>query len=310
MATVDLMTNDLTVHQRYKPALGHPRKRYSLSRSWLSAATSPILGSSILFPGYFDRAVERLLNDPSAMNVTPAAARWYFGQSLVFQVHPARLKRRISDFVLSAGGLRWMGTSFLDAADWSAVLAPIEKSPVHQEVTAILAAQLDFRSTRNYQRQLRSIAAGRPIARNGVRLASPAALDAYYYYCVALIKSARKHGIVPRERFGPSMTFGLKHRRARPTFVESSERNIGVAISENGELVRHLGGKHRTAIAQAMGFAAIPVELRLIHVGWLAKEMERTGLPAYRALGQFLKRLGTGSESICAPGRDARKKFQ
>ena len=59
---------------------------------------------------------------------------------------------------------------------------------------------------------------------------------------------------------------------------DSTERDIGVAITETGELIRHLGGKHRTAIAQALNLPTMPVEIRMVHTGWLAKQMERTGL--------------------------------
>jgi hypothetical protein len=235
--------------------------------------------------------VERLIDDSSAAEVSPAAARRYFGEALVFDIEPARLRRRISDFVASRGGALWMGRSFLDAADWSGVLTPVERSPVHQEITALIAADLDYRKTYYYRRQGRRISQGSPIFRNGLALSTRADLDAYYEYCIALIESAREHGIVPRGRIGHFAALALKHRRVRPALVDRTERNIGVAINEDGELVRHLGGKHRTAIAQTLGLATMPVELQLVHVGWLAKEMQRTGLRAHKALARHLRRL-------------------
>jgi hypothetical protein len=138
---------------------------------------------------------------------------------------------------------------------------------------------------------MRRVRRGRPSERNGVVLSTAEDVEAYLRYCRALIKSARKHGVVRRRTSGTFRGRWLKHRGARPPLVDLAERDVGVAIGVDGELVRHLGGKHRTAIAQALGMERIPVEVRLVHVGWLAKEMLRTGLAAHLALQAGLRRI-------------------
>jgi hypothetical protein len=149
----------------------------------------------------------------------------------------------------------------------------------------------DYRGSRPYRRLMRRVRRRRPSERNGVLLSTEEDVEAYLRYCRALIKSARKHGVVRRRTSGTFRGRWLKHRSARPPLVDLAERDVGVAIDVNGELVRHLGGKHRTAIAQALGMERIPVEVRLVHVGWLAEEMRRTGLAAHLALQAGLKRL-------------------
>jgi hypothetical protein len=71
-----------------------------------------------------------------------------------------------------------------------------------------------------------------------------------------------------------------------------------VAINENGELIRHLGGKHRTAIAQALKLPSLPVEIRLVHTGWLARQMERTRLPAHKALVEGVRHLVENGDGV------------
>ncbi len=266
-------------------------RRPDLYARRLSGVATPLLGSRLLFPRIFDKAVERLLDGSDDVLVLPDHARWYFGRALNFNIDPARLTARLSDFVRDERGPHWIGTSFLDTGDWSKAVRPLARSPVHREVSELVAADLDFTKTRAYGELLAAAGRGRPARRYGVPLAGPAEVDAYFRYCVDLIRSMRKHGIVPRREFRSFRKRWFRHRDVRPPKFEGSERDIGVAIGAGGELVRHLGGKHRTAIAQAVGLHSIPIEIRLVHVGWLAGEMERTGLPAHQALGQALRAL-------------------
>ena len=268
----------------------HPRRPDSYARR-LSGVVTPLFGSRLVFPRIFDRAVERLLDGDDDVLVLPEHARWYFGRALSFDVDPARLSRRISDFVRERGGPHWVGTSFLDGADWSGALLSLARSPVHREMSELVAADLEFKETQSYRNMLAGAHAARPVRRNGVTLAGRAEIDAYFRYCVELIRSMRKHGVVPRRDFGNFGRRWLKHRDARPADREGAERDIGIAINADGELIRHLGGKHRTAIAQTLRLPTVPVEVRLVHVGWIAAEMSRAGLPAHYALVQGLARL-------------------
>ena len=278
--------------RRYAPVSPRerPRRPDSYARR-LSGIATPVLGSRLVFPKMFDRAVERLLEGDDDVLVLPDHARWYFGRALAFDLDPACLRTRISDFVREGGGPHWVGTSFLDGADWSAALLPLARSPVHREINELVAADLDFKTTPSYRKMIAGAEAGRPARRNGVPLAGRAEVDAYFRYCVELIRSIRKHGVVPRREFRNFRRRWLKHRDARPFDREGAERDIGIAVDADGQLIRHLGGKHRTAIAQALRLPTVPVEVRLVHVDWIAAEMSRTGLPAHAALLQGLALL-------------------
>lgn len=261
-------------------------------------ATAPLLGSHRLFPRRFDHAFELLLKDPAAANVIPEHAIWYYGSTLHLEVDPARLEYRISDWVRTPRGIRWVGTSFLDSADWSAAISPLGKSPIHREMQEIVAAGGDLRDTRAYRNLMLAIKLGRPSRRNNIRLASVEAVDAYLHYCRDLVHSMRKRGAMRHSESGPFHRLRVKHRAARSPVHDSTERDIGVAIIESGEIIRHLGGKHRTAIAQALKLPSLPVEIRMVHTGWLARQMERSGLPAHLALADGVRLLvATGAGS-------------
>ena len=85
--------------------------------------------------------------------------------------------------------MRWIGASFLDAARWRGALARLEQSPIHREMSELIAADLDFRKTRTYRFWRMRAELGRPLWRNGVELDSPERVEAYFRYCAELIAS-------------------------------------------------------------------------------------------------------------------------
>jgi hypothetical protein len=283
---------------RYEPVSPNEGSRRSDAvQRILAMATAPVLGSPRFFPRRFDHSFELLQASPDSADVVPEHAAWYYDDILHLELSPAKLKLRISDWVRDHRGVRWTGTSFLDAADWSAAITPIAMSPIHREMHEIVAAGKDVRDSRAYSNLMTAIEVGRPSKRNNIRLATVEAVEAYLKYCRGLIKSMRKRGVVRHRESGPFHGLRIKHWNARSPLHDSSERDIGVAITESGELIRHLGGKHRTAIAQALNLPALPVEIRMVHTGWLAKQVERTGLPPHQALVEGIRALAASRES-------------
>ena len=276
---------------RYRPLIPKDRDQDDSNRLWRGAslALAPVVGSRLLFPTLFDRSLAALQKGPRFYAVNSAYASWYFGASLSITVDPARLRLRLSDYVLDGRGSRWIGKAFLDAADWSGALAPLAGSPVHREMVELAAFGPDYRSTRAYRAAASRIETGRLVRRSGILLDSMESVEAYFRYCSGLIESIRANGVVPRT--------GLRAVRAqqvgegRPVRFDLAETDIGTAINADGSLIRHLGGKHRTAIAQALKLPGLPVRVAMVHAAWLAAEVERSGLPAHLALIDGVGRL-------------------
>jgi hypothetical protein len=277
----------------YQPAPRHAEPRISPKSEILAMAGAPILGSRYLFPQRFDKVVDKLLADPCGTGISPHHAVRYFSSAVHLDLNPAALTNRLNDYVLEPRGARWMGTSFLDAAEWGAVLSPIDASPIHREMCELVAAGSNYRDSQAYRNLVRAIELGRPSSRNGMLMTNVDEIEAYFSYCRDLIKSARKRGVVRHRVSGAFHRLRVKHRDIRSIVLDSQERDIGVAIAADGEIVRHLGGKHRTAIAQALKLPWIPVEVRLVHVSWLVRQMKSTGLPAHQALAQGVAEIRT-----------------
>jgi hypothetical protein len=275
--------------ERYEP-LSPAERPGGSGGSWLTPANlmAPILGSRFVFPQRFAAAVEALLEGRRVDEVPPYHAFWFFGPTLRLWIAPDDLQWRLSDYVRSSGGVRWIGASFLDDANWRPALSPIRRSPVHREMIQLVRSEFRFRETRAYEKLCVAADQGRPALRSGVVLTSRAHVDDYFRYCTELAASIREHGIVPRDKARRRRLPRFAQRAGLLSFVERAERDIGVAIDRDGALVRHLGGKHRLALAQALRLEKVPVEIRMVHVRWLKQQMERTSLTPHEALATQL----------------------
>jgi hypothetical protein len=155
----------------------------------------------------------------------------------------------------------------------------------------LVGADLRFRETAAYRRLCRAADRGDPKLRSGVLLRTREQIDDYFKYSVALAHSVRQFGVMPRHEARRNEVPSFGRRVGWLKLLERAERDIGVAIGPDGALVRHLGGKHRMALARALDVERIPVEVRMVHVRWLKGQMDRTGLPAHEALRAGLAAL-------------------
>jgi hypothetical protein len=114
------------------------------------------------------------------------------------------------------------------------------------------------------------------VVRNRVILDSVEMIDAYFANIEGLIRNIRSRGVERRASFDVRRAARLETSVVRPLASEVVERDVGVGLGANGELIRVCAGAHRTAAARILGLAAIPAELCLIHVEFLAKIMAQT----------------------------------
>jgi hypothetical protein len=164
------------------------------------------------------------------------------------------------------GRLFHTGHWFIGAGDWSPILLPFARHQVSREAEELAAADLRFRDTPVYARYRRRAEAGKPMVRNRLVLDTPAAVDVYFEGFVALFESIREHGLRRRAEFAGRRGWRAGRRR---WLAELGEQDIGVALAAQGRLVKLPGGQHRFAIARALGLEAVPVQVRMLHVGAL-----------------------------------------
>lgn len=235
------------------------------------------------FAGRFNRAARRLDREGGPA-ILAAQGHFHFGEQLVIPIASQRLTTRLRDNISDRGRLRWIGTHFLDGSDWSGVVEPLEKSSSHAEIVELVKTRQDFREGARYRSYAKRINDGATVKRNRIAIDTIDKLDSFFEYYLALIADIEKNGIVPHSDLGLLGQTGRRHRWTRTLWQDLAERDIGVAIGADGTLIRHTNGKHRMAAALALGIERIPVEIRLVHAGWLARRAERLGLSPAEAL--------------------------
>lgn len=246
------------------------------------------------FTGRFNRAVKRLDREGGPA-ILAAQGHFHFGERLVIPIATSHLTTRLRDNISDRGRLRWIGTHFLDGSDWSRIVEPLEKSSSHVEITELFETRQDFRAGARYQAYAKRIKDGATVKRNRIAIDTIEKLDNFFEYYLALIADIEKNGIVPHSDLGLLGQTGRRHRWTRTLWQDLAERDIGVAINAEGRLVRHTNGKHRTAAAVALGIERIPVEIRLVHAGWLLRQGKRLGLsPADALLATLEQARATG----------------
>jgi hypothetical protein len=247
---------------------------------------APFAGSRLVFPRLLARGLARAGSVDSASCVANAHARWYFGQSLAFWAAPAALTLRLHDRVHDGRRGIQLSRYFLDNGDWTDIVAPIADTVEHRETVELVEYGARYARMPSFRRMVRRAHRKKPVRRYGGRLDTEEKIHAYFRYFLELIESIKQHGLQECSSLkSMPVPLGADVRGAHALH----QRNIGVAIAADGRLLRFLGGRHRLAIAQALGLAAVPVEIRFVHAEWLAGEVQRSGLPPATAMLEWAK---------------------
>ena len=214
-----------------------------------------------------------------------------FEDDLMTEIDPARLKRRLIDVVSDGRDHVRLSHWFLDQGDWEQALVALEPSEVHLEMEAIFEPEDRLQETAAYRQLLSVAAVGRPQIHNGVRLSTPELIRNYFEHYRNLRLSIERHGFLPRRQVSREITNAFARNMVRSSKAELQEREVSIAISADGEPIRIVGGHHRTAIAQRIGLTRMPVQVRLVHAKWLARQIRQTGLSPAKALRAGIRKL-------------------
>lgn len=217
------------------------------------------------------------------------AARRALGSELLVDIDPFLLTHQLDHRIQHGGRAYSIRDSFLGAGDWRPLLHALTRSITHREIVDIVDAGYEYRDTRWYRRALARAATPRPVSRNYVGLSSPDKVDSYFRQAAEMCRSIERSGLMRRRDYGRRLS-SFATPMVRLPWIELGEVDIGIAIGPEGELYRFASGKHRTAAAQALKLTSIPVEIRMVHAGWLARHME-TGLTPLAALRNGIKAL-------------------
>lgn len=238
---------------------------------WLARATqallAPVMGAEPVFARLLDVAIVRARAAQAGFWLPNAYAVRRFGARLDLVIAADSLHHTLLDGVEIGRRLLHTGHWFIGAGDWSPILWPMARHQVSDEAAELLAADLRFRDASVYARYRRRAEARKPMVRNRIVLDSVERVDAYFEAFVALFESIRERGLQRRAEWTRADHSQGAHRR---WVAEWGEQDIGVALTADGRLCKLPGGQHRFAIARALGIRAVPVQLRLLHVGALS----------------------------------------
>lgn len=149
-------------------------------------------------------------------------------------------------------------------------------------------AQLDYRRTRVYARCMEQAQAGTPVWRNQMPLRTPEQIQDYFERFVALFESIKAQGVRPIGRLtaAESARFGPSPSRRWKT--QWGERDIGVALGPDGQMLLLPGGKHRWSVATVLKLSHVPAQVRMVHVDWLRQLPRRPGQSRVNAVAEGL----------------------
>lgn len=276
------------VYQQLPPGMRPPAP--SLARRLLDwVPVHDFLAAQSGFTSRFNGTAVRLAAEGGS-GLSAAQGHFHFGDALFLTIDPKIVRARLRDNILDGNHPRWIGRYFLDGSNWQPILQPINGSFSHGEIVEICRLRRDFRESPRYRRYADRINSGMAVQRNRVAIDTIDKLDNYFEYYLALIENIEKNGIVARSNLRLKDHTAHWHRWTRSFWQDLAERDIGVAINANGNLVRHTSGKHRMAAALTLGIDRVPVEIRLVHAGWLMRRSECLGLPPKEALLATIER--------------------
>lgn len=252
---------------------------------WAGSSPSDRAPVADLFPAEFERAVHRLASDPNAPSIPARLCLDHFGDDLLRYVPPPRIGLK-SVVRMDGSGARSQG--FLDGKNWDPLKFSLELSPQFK-LARELAGGTPYRDTKVYRSMLEKLARGRLQPVNGVPLDTREKIDRYCEYVQWLIDSVRENGL--RSRREADRLFEPSFDGVRSTGKETVEKEIQIAVDERGDLLRLNTGRHRLAVAHALGLPEVPAKIHLVHVGWILALVRETGARPDLALRQWLARL-------------------
>lgn len=223
---------------------------------------APLAGQRLVFPHLLTRALGQAERE-RGFRLPPYYALNYYGDRLLVEIDPAWMTRVMKAWLTD--GRRQLHTldAFLSGARWRGLALPLGSTEVTRQMQELFANGMDHTRTATYAKMLASLREGKPASRRRQILDSEAAIERYFADVRALVDSIRAHGL-------------LSHRAGSAAF--DVDRDIGVALDADGDIVKLPGGQHRVAIAAVLGIPRIPVEVRMVHTELLRSVTAREGL--------------------------------
>jgi hypothetical protein len=198
-----------------------------------------------------------------------ASAMSVFGARLEMRIPANACSHRLHDWVEFNGLTQHASSYFVCTGSWDGLLAPTTNYAVMREAIQIYRAKFQYQRSKVYERLKALAQEDKAVWRNQIELNNQKRIDDYFERFVALFRSIQAHGVLPVNSLKGPLADKFQPSASRKRKTEWGERDIGVAIGPDGQLVLLPGGKHRLAVATVLKIPRIPVQVRMVHVDWL-----------------------------------------
>ena len=272
-------------------------------KRWRGLPDRLLSGFAARLPGARDRFRRELA---AALGQAPSAGLRYavpfplaarvLGEALLIEANPQEMRHWLVSEAKSGEKLETPRDYFVVDGPLGPLRRRLDDSQLDAEARELIACQGDYHSTRLFETLSRRLSKQGSFHRNGVLFRTPADIDAYCQHHLELIASIKAHGVVRRSDLARA---GVSAARStsNAAFLERMEADAGVAVGPNGRLLRYRGGFHRTAAARELGLTRMPVQVKLVHLGWLRGVTDETRLEPFDALLEGLKRLSLSGDA-------------
>jgi hypothetical protein len=262
------------------------------------SARLPLL-SVFLCRNYLGRILagelEKNRNGGPAFSVDSTLALRALGARSRFRLNPLAIGACLPPYCRVGRETARLYDYFLASGDLKSRREDIRNNVIYREMAELCEYGADFRLMPLYADFVGHLAEGRPLTRYRVPLDSKLKIDEYFMMYLDLADSIKRRGLRSREEFVKSekaLDRWLAPKGLRSNKTEWFERDIGLAVLEDGSLAFNGCGQHRRALAMVLGLGSMPVEVQMIHKDWLAGVWKKSGRPtALEALEEALEKL-------------------
>nr|WP_298372992.1 hypothetical protein [uncultured Halomonas sp.] len=264
--------------EQVHPALYDPELRWAMQRSRWASTTRAAFEARIVRP-LEDRMLSRWLNQDrfaqrvEAIGLPYRSVEAYLDDKLTLCLAPNELSCAISisrSFPV-ASEKRLAMNQFIWKGDWDLTRFDFRKGSRYRFIDDIWQHREALVQSTSYRRFMQRIEQGKPFRSHhkGILLNSSGRVMTYLNVYLGYMQDMRAHG------------FNANQGKDR----------LGVAIDREGQVVKINRGLHRLAMAQVLGLAEIPVQVRAVHALWW--QQATAGKQGQAALASMVEALQT-----------------
>ena len=218
---------------------------------FLTKKISIIFSSEILFKALLKFSlIKKHANDKLSLHQN--FRKEYFNQDLIIFIETEKISHFITSWVYSSSTYVHSSDYFLTNFDLLKHCKEINQIPTIKIIEDLQSKNFIHENTTYYKKLNDRIKNNKPVTKQQILLNSEEKVKNYFKRIHSLHQSIAKNGLISNIEFSK---YGKQH----------IHREIGIAINNDGTIIKLQGGQHRFAIAKLQKIEKIPVEIRLIH---------------------------------------------